>query len=519
MRIPLAVLASFLSLGSTLAAPPTTPRSDYGEPNGVFPNWEERAMAQLTNRARVEPSTELAGCLPDRCREAACYSPAAPLFWSANLNRAARFHSTSLTAMGFWGHETPCILLPDISTRYPGTSNGSRASSCTDDPGFMYFWQRTTLFGTTANGENIAMGYSPIGVFYAWLHETTSQSSCGYYYGSPYDTNGHRYSILEKGAGLGVGYSPQGFYTQDFGDFINPFPKIPSGSHWTASGQRDPSPGDNAVEFWANWYDNAGPTTSTVVLDNVSYAMTRNRGTNANGAYKATVNNVSTGCHTYYFSFTDSSQSIVRYPTIGNLGFGPGCPDYSGGITAPSAPTGVSATATSGTQVQVTWNAVAGATSYEVVRRDPGSGVFALRGTSSSTSYNDTASAGSAYLYRVRALNTGGSSGDSLSDLATTATFTNDPLSAGLLARATHLAELRTAVNAVRAQAGLSAGSYTDAAAAGVTVKAIHITQLRSALDQAMTTLSMTTAGWTDGTLTGVAIKATHLQEIRNRVK
>lgn len=174
----------------------------------------------------------------------------------------------------------------------------------------------------------------------------------------------------------------------------------------------------------------------------------------------------------------------------------------------------MNAFASTSTQVQVTWNTVLAATSYEVYRRDPG-GACVLRGTSSTTSYNDAASAGAAYLYRVRAVNAGGSSGDSAADLATTVMFTNDPLAAGLLVRAVHLGELRAAVNAVRAQAGLGAVAYTN----GTTIRAIHITELRSYLDQAMTILGLATGGWTDGALSGVPIKATHFQEIRNRVR
>ena len=245
--------------------------------------------------------------------------------------------------------------------------------------------------------------------------------------------------------------------------------------------------------------------------------MTRARGTAANGAYTTTVSGVSTSCHTYYFLFTDSSLDVVRYPTTGVLGFGTGCPDFQGEI-APNAPTGVNAAATSSSQVQVTWNAVGGATSYEIHRRNPG-GSFALRGTSLTTSFNDSASANTAYLYRVRAVNPAGSSGDSAFDLATTVMFADDPLTAGVAVKAVHLAQLRAAVSAVRVQAGLSTGTYTDAAASGVTVKAIHLTQLRTYLDQAMSTLGLSTGGWTDASLVDMPIKVAHVQQLRNRVK
>jgi hypothetical protein len=520
--IPAIVCLLLLPVSSVAAQPVRPPESNYGEPNGTFPSWQERVVAQLTNRARVAPATELAACPPGQCLEAACYSPTAPLFWHYDLNQAARFHSLTMGMFPFFAHSTPCVLFADINTRFPGSSDGSFASSCSSS-GTTTAGARVNLFGAAYSGENASAGQStPHAAFYGWLYETSTTSACGF---TP--QNGHRHNILANGGpALGVGHaqvsgSPYGTYwTQDFGG-SGSIPKIPSGSHWTATNRsRNPSAGDDIVEFWANWYDVAGgaPATATVVLDNVPIAMTRTRGTAANGAFTATVSGVSTSCHTYYFSFADASLNPVRYPTAGVLGFGADCPDYQSGELAPAAPTGVSAIATSGTQVQVTWNAVTGATSYEIHRRAPG-GSFTLRGTSLTTSFNDTASAGTSYLYRVRAVNAGGSSGDSASDLATTVMFTDDPLTPGVLVKAVHLGELRTAVSAVRAQAGLGTVTYTDAAAPGVTVKAIHITELRTHLDQAMAALGLTTGGWTDPTLNGVSIQATHFQQIRNRVK
>jgi hypothetical protein len=190
------------------------------------------------------------------------------------------------------------------------------------------------------------------------------------------------------------------------------------------------------------------------------------------------------------------------------------------GTQPPPAPTGVNARATASTQVTITWNAATGATSYQIFRRAPG-GSFAQIGTSSTTSFVDnTASANTAYLYRVRSVNAGGASSDSASDLATTVIFTDDPLVARTTKiKAVHLAELRTAVNAVRSLAGIGTTTFTDSASAGVLVKAIHINQLRTALDAALSALGLATGGYTDTLSAGVPIKVVHLQEIRNRVK
>jgi len=193
---------------------------------------------------------------------------------------------------------------------------------------------------------------------------------------------------------------------------------------------------------------------------------------------------------------------------------------YPGGAP-PAAPTGVVATATSTSSITVTWTPVGGATSYEVDRRAPG-GAFTLVGSPGAPPFNNNTglSADTAYLYRVRAVNGGGTSANSASDLATTIMFTDDPFAVGTtLVKATHLSQLRTAVTTVRAQALVGAPAFTDSASAGVTIKAVHITELRTQLDAAMSVLGLTTGGYTDGALGGVTVKAVHFQQLANRVK
>jgi hypothetical protein len=195
-------------------------------------------------------------------------------------------------------------------------------------------------------------------------------------------------------------------------------------------------------------------------------------------------------------------------------------PGTGTGGTAPGVPSGVNARATSTTAVLVTWNAVTGATSYKILRKSPGT-AFVQISTTTSTSFTDTTvAANTAYLYEIQAVNGGGTSAPSAPDLATTVIFTDDPLTPRVtVIKAIHLSQLRVAVNAVRALAGLGAGTYTDAATPGVIVKAIHITQLRNALDQALSALGLASGGYTDSVVPGIVIKAVHFQELRNRVK
>ena len=72
---------------------------------------------------------------------------------------------------------------------------------------------------------------------------------------------------------------------------------------------------------------------------------------------------------------------------------------------APAAPTGVNATAASGS-VTLSWNAVSGATSYRVYRSTTSGGSYSLVGSPSGTSYpNNGLTNGTTYYYVVRAHN------------------------------------------------------------------------------------------------------------------
>jgi hypothetical protein len=185
-------------------------------------------------------------------------------------------------------------------------------------------------------------------------------------------------------------------------------------------------------------------------------------------------------------------------------------------------PTNVVATATSASNVQITWTASVGAASYNVYR-SPDTLTYSLAGNTISTTFNDGGrSANTAYLYKVRAVN-GGESTDSDKDLATTTIFTDDPLVGGTTAvQATHLTQLRTAVDAVRTLAALGGGSYTDPTLIGgaTSIKAAHVNELRTALDAARLLLSQPALSYAETiTASTTAIKTSHINELRNGVK
>jgi sugar lactone lactonase YvrE len=179
-------------------------------------------------------------------------------------------------------------------------------------------------------------------------------------------------------------------------------------------------------------------------------------------------------------------------------------------------PGSLAATAISATQVAISWGAVPNAMSYEIWRSSF-NGAPTLVLTSSGTSATD-AGLGSdvTYLYKVRAVRFAKTSAFTPIDPATTTVFTNPSLS-GLVIRREHVTQLRTAVNAMRAAAGLPAASFTDPAlAAGMVIKRLHVFELRGALDAARSTLGLPALSYTDAIAAGVTkVKAAHWIELR----
>ncbi len=200
-------------------------------------------------------------------------------------------------------------------------------------------------------------------------------------------------------------------------------------------------------------------------------------------------------------------------------GSGTSTSGYTYTVVALAAPAGLNARAVTPSQVDLTWNAVSGATSYQVDRMEANGG-FTHIATPSSTAFSDTSRpVNTSFLYRVRAANLAIASGNSVSDLATTTIFTDSPLVAGIAIKSVHVTQLRTAVNAVRALAGQNAFVFTGTALPGTIINAVHLTELRGALDAARSTLGFAAGGYTDAAPTGVPVKAVHLQELRTRVE
>jgi hypothetical protein len=102
-------------------------------------------------------------------------------------------------------------------------------------------------------------------------------------------------------------------------------------------------------------------------------------------------------------------------------------------------------------------------------------------------------------------------------------TFTDDTLIAGVTtAKAQHILELRQAVDALRAVAGLAPAAWTDPTLTPLSaiIKVIHIQELRALLDDALTRLGYATQPYTDPGLSGgFVIKGIYIDELRQRIK
>ena len=107
---------------------------------------------------------------------------------------------------------------------------------------------------------------------------------------------------------------------------------------------------------------------------------------------------------------------------------------------------------------------------------------------------------------------------------STAITFTNDPLTAGqTLVTALDITELRNAINTLRANTPpLGQFSFTDSPlAAGATIRAVHLAELRTALDAVYTQRGRALPNYADATITATqtAIRGLHVSELRLAVR
>ncbi len=121
-------------------------------------------------------------------------------------------------------------------------------------------------------------------------------------------------------------------------------------------------------------------------------------------------------------------------------------------VAAPAVPTGLSASAVSSSQIDLTWTASSEATSYTIYRSTSSGGTYDSVGVASGNSYNNNTglSAGTAYYYKIKAHNAGGDS--DLSGEVTATTIVAAPT--GLTASAVSTSQIEISWSTVTAATG-----------------------------------------------------------------
>jgi WD40 repeat protein len=195
-------------------------------------------------------------------------------------------------------------------------------------------------------------------------------------------------------------------------------------------------------------------------------------------------------------------------------------PFFEEGEQEPDRKPRLDATMISSSEVRLTWTAVDGAETYEIVRKAPGGDFVTLAIVSGTSASDFTVKANDTYLYKVRALSSAWSDAPySNVAVATTVTFTSNPLLPNVdYFRREHLEEVRTCVAALRQAGGLGSPVFTDPALSGdMMIKALHLREVRDQMDEARAALGIPPVLLTEVLLEGgsTAIKAAHVQDLR----
>lgn len=144
-------------------------------------------VLEWTNRARSAPSVEMTAC-GSNCAEGSCYAPIAPLAYSQALTEAARFHAAEMNQQHFFANSSTCTVVSNIASLYPASCQGQASCAC-------------------VGGVDTC---NPNQVFYTWLYEASSSSSCGF--GS---SNGDRDLLFTQTGSAGAGEDVSGGSTKD----------------------------------------------------------------------------------------------------------------------------------------------------------------------------------------------------------------------------------------------------------------------------------------------------------------
>jgi hypothetical protein len=266
----------------------------YGENPDTLLNWQERAVAVLTNACRMTPTayrdrfidnSEI--LLPQK------YPAVPPVYWNRELNAASRFHAVEMALDCGMQHE-----------------------SCNGD----LFNVRIRKFYTKSGyiGENIASGYStPQVAFNAWLIDGPSAQSAA----PDGNGDGHRANIMsprykEVGCGyysIGTDRNTKPYWCQDFGGGKSDatYHPVSAASHLYLT--------RNQITFMATIHDTAGVVSArTLLLGDERIPLELSMGSETAGTWEVSVP-VTASCRQYAVEVAFTDGHTMRYPEKGTL--------------------------------------------------------------------------------------------------------------------------------------------------------------------------------------------------------
>jgi hypothetical protein len=187
-----------------------------------------------------------------------------------------------------------------------------------------------------------------------------------------------------------------------------------------------------------------------------------------------------------------------------------------------SNPTGAAFTLTasgSGSpSVALNWTSVGTGTTYDVYyRTGPGPYVLRTSGLSSTSHVDNAVGSDGAYLYRIAAHLTGGTTVWSNADLATTVAF--GAANAGNNIQFSHLNQLSTVANSVRALAGLGDIAYSSPFGLGGPVRASHVSDLQAGIAGARAALGLTAVSFPRAVTAGMTILGSDFTSMQDALK
>jgi hypothetical protein len=188
----------------------------------------------------------------------------------------------------------------------------------------------------------------------------------------------------------------------------------------------------------------------------------------------------------------------------------------------PSPPTFITATRAAATAISISWAAGSspvGISGYRIERL-PDNATITSSGTGTTFLDSDGLVEGSAYLYRVSAIDTNDvPSTPTAYDLATLIEIRDDPVVAGVTPiRGIHIVDLRRAIDAIRQAAGLGSAWTNYDPPTGI-VRASEFGELRDRLNEARSFLQLPTVEFSNAIAPGVPVRANDMLKLRDGVK